>query len=77
MSVDNAQSTQVLMDEKTESTATVDFDGPEDPSHPLNWPIRKKAAITVCYGLLSSCTTWGTSMSVATISALYPSCVSG
>ncbi|KAI8584996.1 major facilitator superfamily domain-containing protein [Geranomyces variabilis] len=37
---------------------TVDFDGPEDPYHPLNWPVRKKVLTTVLYGLTTFSATY-------------------
>lgn len=50
-----------LMHDKTTDEAIVTFDGDQDPYHPLNWPLRKKVITTICYGLLSSCTTYATS----------------
>jgi MFS transporter, DHA1 family, multidrug resistance protein len=42
----------------------VDFNGPEDPQRPLNWPVGKKVTITICYSLLTMCRTWASTMSV-------------
>lgn len=36
---------------KTSTDVIVDFDGPDDPYRPLNWPFHKKAITTVLYGL--------------------------
>ncbi|BDD56320.1 hypothetical protein MAP00_001791 [Monascus purpureus] len=40
-----------LLYEATSSNALVDFDGPDDPYRPMNWPLRKKIVTTVLYGL--------------------------
>lgn len=56
------QSNHPQMNEKTKNQDIVDFEGDDDPYHPLNWPLQKKVTATVCYGLLSSCTTFATSM---------------
>jgi hypothetical protein len=42
----------------------VDFDGPDDPYLPLNWPMRKKLVMTMLYSLCTMGTTWASSMSV-------------
>ena len=36
---------------KTAHDVVVDFDGPDDSYHPLNWPFRKKVITTALYGL--------------------------
>ncbi|THC96969.1 hypothetical protein EYZ11_003577 [Aspergillus tanneri] len=40
-----------LLYNATPPTVLVDFDGPDDPYHPLNWPFRKKVVTTFLYGL--------------------------
>jgi len=35
---------------KTNEAEIVDFDGPDDPYHPQNWPFRKKLITTLLYG---------------------------
>lgn len=35
---------------KTTEAEIVDFDGPDDPYRPLNWPFRKKVITTMLYG---------------------------
>ena len=35
---------------KTSDAEIVDFDGPDDPYLPLNWPFRKKVVTTLLYG---------------------------
>lgn len=35
---------------KTTEAEIVDFDGPDDPYRPLNWPFRKKVVTTMLYG---------------------------
>ncbi|KAL2177407.1 major facilitator superfamily domain-containing protein [Thermothelomyces heterothallicus CBS 202.75] len=39
----------------------VDFDGPEDPYKPLNWPLHKKVVTTLLYGLVTMSATWASS----------------
>ncbi|KAL6794143.1 major facilitator superfamily domain-containing protein [Trichoderma afarasin] len=39
----------------------VDFDGPDDPYHPLNWPTHKKVLTTALYGLVTMTATWASS----------------
>ena len=40
----------------------VDFDGPEDPHNPTNWPMAKKVTATLLYGLTTAGATWATSI---------------
>jgi hypothetical protein len=47
---------------KTGGDVVVDFDGPEDPYHPLNWPFRQKVVTTLIYGLTTMGSTWATSV---------------
>lgn len=45
----------------------VNFDGPDDPSHPFNWPLKRKLAIAGVLASCSLCSTWCSSIfSVAT-----------
>lgn len=46
---------------KTTEADLVDFDGPDDLYHPLNWPRRKKVITTLLYGLLTASATWASS----------------
>ncbi len=46
---------------KTTEADLVDFDGPDDLYHPLNWPVRKKVITTLLYGLLTMSATWASS----------------
>ena len=39
----------------------MDFDGPDDPYRPLNWPTRKKVSTTMLYGLVTMTATWASS----------------
>lgn len=39
----------------------VDFDGPDDPYRPLNWPMRKKMVTTLIYALVTMSATWASS----------------
>ncbi|KAM5343382.1 hypothetical protein ACJ41O_011919 [Fusarium nematophilum] len=47
----------------------VDFDGPDDPYHPVNWSFRKKVITTILYGLT---TCWITFASAVYSAAIYP-----
>lgn len=53
-----------LAPQKTGSDALVDFDGPDDPYRPLNWPNRKKLITVLLYGLTTMCSSWASSMYV-------------
>ena len=39
---------------KTTADVLVDFDGPDDPYRPINWPFRKKVITTVLYGFTTA-----------------------
>ncbi|KAK8207206.1 MFS multidrug transporter [Phyllosticta capitalensis] len=47
---------------KTAPDVVVDFDGPDDPYMPLNWPTRKKIMTTLLYGLTTMGATWASSV---------------
>ncbi|KAI9762538.1 MAG: hypothetical protein M4579_000341 [Chaenotheca gracillima] len=51
-----------LAREKTTQDVIVDFDGPDDPYHPMNWPFRKKVVTTLLYGLTTMGSTWASSV---------------
>jgi hypothetical protein len=40
----------------------VDFDGPDDPYRPLNWPMRKKLITTFLYSFTTMGSTWASTM---------------
>ncbi|KAB8228868.1 uncharacterized protein BDW43DRAFT_289915 [Aspergillus alliaceus] len=40
----------------------VDFDSPDDPYRPRNWPRKKKLITTALYGLITMTATWTTSI---------------
>ncbi|KAI1206468.1 polyamine transporter 1 [Annulohypoxylon truncatum] len=46
---------------KTGQDCLVDFDGPDDPYRPVNWPRHKKVATTLLYGLVTMTATWASS----------------
>lgn len=54
--------THPLSHVKTTEAEIVDFDGPDDPYHPLNWPFRKKVVTTLLYGLTTMGATWASSV---------------
>ncbi|EEY17769.1 polyamine transporter 1 [Verticillium alfalfae VaMs.102] len=39
----------------------VDYEGPDDPYHPLNWPTKKKVLTTLLYGFVTMTATWASS----------------
>lgn len=45
----------------TSEDCLVDFEGPDDPYRPINWPTRKKVITTVLYGLVTMSSTWESS----------------
>ncbi|KAG5953543.1 hypothetical protein E4U53_005005 [Claviceps sorghi] len=45
----------------TSQAELVDFDGPDDPYHPLNWVTHKKVSTTFLYGLVTMTATWASS----------------
>ncbi|KAL2755751.1 hypothetical protein ACRALDRAFT_2042045 [Sodiomyces alcalophilus JCM 7366] len=45
----------------TTDDCLVEFDGPDDPYRPVNWPSRKKAITTVLYGFVTMTATWASS----------------
>ncbi|KAI0484936.1 polyamine transporter 1 [Xylariaceae sp. FL0804] len=50
-----------LAREKTVDDVLVDFEGPDDPYRPLNWPLHKKVSTTLLYGLVTMTATWASS----------------
>ncbi|KAF7557058.1 hypothetical protein G7046_g6116 [Stylonectria norvegica] len=53
--------THPLSHVKTTQDQLVDFDGPDDPYRPINWPTKKKASTTLLYGLVTMTATWASS----------------
>ena len=47
---------------KTSADVIVDFDGPDDPYRPINWPFRKKVITTILYGFTTMGSTWASSV---------------
>jgi DHA1 family multidrug resistance protein-like MFS transporter len=47
--------THLLAHVKTTELEIVDFEGPDDPYHPQNWPFRKKVVTTLLYGYVPLC----------------------
>lgn len=48
-----------------QSQDLVDFDGPDDPYNPLNWPFAKKVVVTMLYSVCTMGTTWASTMLVS------------
>lgn len=40
----------------------VEFDGPDDPRHPFNWPASRKAVIVAILGFVTFTSSWGSSV---------------
>ncbi|KAL9597746.1 MAG: hypothetical protein Q9219_004940 [cf. Caloplaca sp. 3 TL-2023] len=57
-----AQFTHPLSHTKTTQGVLVDFEGPEDPYRPINWPFRKKVITTILYGFTTMGSTWASSV---------------
>lgn len=55
------QFTHPLSHIKTTQEELVDFDGPDDPYRPMNWPTHKKVSTTLLYGLVTMTATWASS----------------
>lgn len=55
------QFTHPLAHVKTTEDELVDFDGPDDPYRPINWPTHKKVSTTLLYGLVTMTATWASS----------------
>jgi len=53
--------THPLAHKQTTVEELVDFDGPDDPYRPLNWPTKKKVTTTLLYGLVTMTATWASS----------------
>ena len=47
---------------QTSADVLVDFDGPDDPYRPINWPFRKKVITTALYGFTTMGSTWASSV---------------
>lgn len=46
---------------QTTKDVLVDFDGPDDPYRPINWPTKKKIVTTMVYGFVTMTATWASS----------------
>jgi DHA1 family multidrug resistance protein-like MFS transporter len=55
------QFTHPLSHRQTAADVLVDFDGPDDPYRPMNWPTKKKIITTMLYGLTTMTATWASS----------------
>ena len=47
---------------QTSGDVLVEFDGPDDPYRPINWPFRKKVVTTALYGFTTMGSTWASSV---------------
>lgn len=50
------------MYDATPASVLVDFDGPEDPYQPMNWPFHKKVVTTLLYGLTTCWVTFASAV---------------
>lgn len=53
--------THPLAHQQTTADVIVDFDGPNDPYRPMNWPTKKKVLTTLMYGMTTMTATWASS----------------
>lgn len=53
--------THPLAHQQTAANVLVDFDGPDDPYRPMNWPTKKKVLTTLMYGMTTMTATWASS----------------
>ena len=53
--------THPLAHQQTTADVLVDFDGPDDPYRPMNWPTKKKVLTTMMYGMTTMTATWASS----------------
>lgn len=58
----DTQFSHPLAHTKTSQDVIVDFDGPDDPYRPINWPYRKKVLTTILYGLTTMGATFASSV---------------
>jgi hypothetical protein len=64
----------VLSRQNDSGKLLVTFDGPDDPSNPLNWTLQKKMVNTILCALTTMGTTWASSMYVVLFSKTEGSC---
>jgi MFS transporter, DHA1 family, multidrug resistance protein len=50
-----------LAHQPTAEDVIVDFEGPDDPYRPINWPTKKKVVTTLLYGFITMTATWASS----------------
>jgi DHA1 family multidrug resistance protein-like MFS transporter len=50
-----------LAHQETTADVLVDFEGPDDPYRPMNWPTKKKILTTLMYGFTTMSATWASS----------------
>ncbi|MCJ1479070.1 hypothetical protein MMC13_007754 [Lambiella insularis] len=55
---------------KTGPDVVVDFDGPDDPYRPMNWPMRKKVITTALYGFTTMGSTFASSVYSPTVDVI-------
>ena len=54
-----------------QSSDLVEFDGPDDPENPLNWPKRRKWAITISMGTMTFVVTISSSIYVCLVACCF------
>lgn len=53
--------THPLIHQQTTVKELVEFEGPDDPYRPVNWPTKKKVLTTLLYGLVTMSASWASS----------------
>jgi DHA1 family multidrug resistance protein-like MFS transporter len=48
--------------QKKKDPNLIEWDGPDDPENPMNWPVTKKWIVTVALGLMTFCVTFASSV---------------
>lgn len=60
---DNEKAEQLKRKESNNKDSNlIEWDGPNDPENPMNWPAKKKWIVTIALGLMTFCVTFASSV---------------
>jgi DHA1 family multidrug resistance protein-like MFS transporter len=60
---DNIKAEKAKREEQQEKDPNlIEWDGPNDPENPMNWPATKKWRVTIAMGLMTLCVTFASSV---------------
>jgi MFS transporter, DHA1 family, multidrug resistance protein len=60
---DNGRAEQLRRKEsKQKDPNLIEWDGPDDPENPMNWPTNKKWIVTIALGMMTFCVTFASSV---------------